>query len=219
MASTISTLDMAPSVGTPVGQAEPRATPSRAGDRRRRPASARPADTLDRMPDPSGESLPHLRWSAQPDLPDGPVLIAAFGGWNDAGDAATTAIDHLAEQWGARTFADIDPEDFFDFTSTRPEVRIDLDGRRRIDWPANVFQAATTPEGLGVVTLSGVEPQLRWRTFCDHVLVLAEGRLAAAGPPADVLTPDVIQAVYHVQADVLEHPRTGRPVIAFSGTA
>ena len=125
------------------------------------------------MPDPSGESLPHLRWSAQPDLPDGPVVIAAFGGWNDAGDAATTAVDHLEEQWGSQSFADIDPEDFFDFTSTRPEVRIDLDGRRRIDWPANVFQAATTPEGLGVVTLSGVEPQLRWRTFCDHVLGVA----------------------------------------------
>jgi predicted ATP-grasp superfamily ATP-dependent carboligase len=125
------------------------------------------------MPDPSGESLPHLRWSAQPDLPDGPILVAAFGGWNDAGDAATTAVDHLEEQWGSRPFVDIDPEDFFDFTSTRPEVRIDIDGRRRIEWPANVFRAGTTPEGLGVVTLSGVEPQLRWRTFCDHVLGVA----------------------------------------------
>ena len=85
------------------------------------------------MPDPSGESLPHLRWSAQPDLPDGPILIAAFGGWNDAGDAATTAIDHLVEQWSARPFADIDPEVFFDFTATRPEVRIDIDGHRRIE--------------------------------------------------------------------------------------
>ncbi len=125
------------------------------------------------MPDPSGESLPHLRWSAQPDLPDGPILVAAFGGWNDAGDAATTAVDHLEEQWGSQPFVDIDPEDFFDFTSTRPEVRIDIDGRRRIEWPANVFRAATTSEGLGVVTLSGVEPQLRWRTFCDHVLGVA----------------------------------------------
>jgi predicted ATP-grasp superfamily ATP-dependent carboligase len=125
------------------------------------------------MPVPSGESLPHLRWSAQPDLPDGPILIAAFGGWNDAGDAATTAIDHLVEQWSARPFADIDPEVFFDFTATRPEVRIDLDGRRRIEWPANVFQAATTANGHGVVLLSGVEPQLKWRTFCDHVLGVA----------------------------------------------
>ena len=125
------------------------------------------------MPEPSGESLPYLRWSAQPDLPDGPVLLAAFGGWNDAGDAATMAIDHLAEQWNARPFADIDPEVFFDFTTTRPEVRIDIDGRRRIDWPSNTFLGATTANGHGVVTLSGVEPQLRWRTFCDHVLGVA----------------------------------------------
>jgi len=125
------------------------------------------------MPEPSGETLPHLRWSAQPDLPDGPVLLAAFGGWNDAGDAATMAIDHLAEQWNARPFADIDPEVFFDFTATRPEVRIDIDGRRRIDWPSNTFLGATTANGRGVITLSGVEPQLRWRTFCDHVLGVA----------------------------------------------
>jgi predicted ATP-grasp superfamily ATP-dependent carboligase len=125
------------------------------------------------MPDPSGESLPHLRWSAQPDLPDGPVVLAAFGGWNDAGDAATTAVDHLAEQWNARPFVDIDPEVFFDFTATRPEIRIDLDGRRRVEWPSNVFQAATTANGRGVVTLSGVEPQMQWRTFCDHVLGVA----------------------------------------------
>jgi proteasome assembly chaperone (PAC2) family protein len=125
------------------------------------------------MPDPSGDALPHLRWSAQPDLPAGPVLIAAFGGWNDAGDAATTAIAHLSEQWSARPFADIDPEIFFDFTTTRPEVRIDLEGGRRIEWPANTFHGCITPAGQGLVTLSGVEPQLRWRTFCDHVMGVA----------------------------------------------
>jgi iron complex transport system ATP-binding protein len=56
-------------------------------------------------------------------------------------------------------------------------------------------------------------------TFCDHVLVLSEGRLAAAGDPADVLTPDLLREVYKVDADVLTHPGTGRPVIAFSGDA
>ncbi len=73
--------------------------------------------------------------------------------------------------------------------------------------------------GLGVTVIAALHDLNLAASFCDHVLVLAEGRLAAAGPPADVLTPDVIQAVYHVEADVLEHPRTGRPVIAFSGTA
>ena len=125
------------------------------------------------MSDPSGLSLPHLRWSAEPVLPSGPVMLVAFGGWNDAGDAATTALDHMAEQWQAREFADIDPEVFFDFTSTRPEVRIDVDGQRRIGWPSNAFKAATTAGGTGIVTLSGVEPQLRWRTFCDTVLGVA----------------------------------------------
>jgi proteasome assembly chaperone (PAC2) family protein len=126
------------------------------------------------MPDPSADALPHLRWLDEPDLPPGPVLLAAFGGWNDAGDAATTAVDQLADQWAARPFAEIDPEVFFDFTSTRPEVRIDLDGVRRIEWPSNTFRATVTPGGRGLVTLSGVEPQLRWRTFCDHVLGVAQ---------------------------------------------
>jgi predicted ATP-grasp superfamily ATP-dependent carboligase len=124
------------------------------------------------MSDPSDQSLPHLRWTARPDLPAETVLIAAFGGWNDAGDAATTALDHMADQWDAAPFAEIDPEVFYDFTSTRPEIRIDVDGARRIEWPTNVFRAGRVGE-LGVVTLSGVEPQLRWRTFCDHVLGVA----------------------------------------------
>ena len=71
--------------------------------------------------------------------------------------------------------------------------------------------------GLGVTVIAALHDLNLAASFCDHVLVLSEGRLAAAGAPADVLTPDVIRDVYHVEADVLEHPRTGRPVIAFSG--
>lgn len=103
----------------------------------------------------------------------GPVLVVAFEGWNDAGDAATGAIEHLWERWGATTFASIAPEEFYDFTTTRPRVRVDGERRRTIDWPANEFGWAV-PEGTaGVVLLRGVEPQLRWRTFCDHVLTVA----------------------------------------------
>jgi len=102
------------------------------------------------------------------------VLLVAFGGWNDAGDSATTAIEYLAEQWGATTFADIDPEVFYDFTVTRPEVRVDFDGIRRIDWPKNEFRSAhATPHNVDVVLLSGIEPQLKWRTFCEHVIGVA----------------------------------------------
>lgn len=116
----------------------------------------------------------HLRWDHRPALHE-PVMLVAFGGWSDAGDAATTAVDFLVEQWRARPFASIDPEVFYDFTSTRPTVRFDEHGHRRIDWPENTFAAATVPgRSIDVVTLSGVEPQLRWRTLCDHVIEVAK---------------------------------------------
>ncbi len=104
----------------------------------------------------------------------GPVLVAAFEGWNDAGDAATGAVEHMWERWDATTLASIDPEEFYDFTTTRPHVRRDDSGRRTIDWPANEFGWAE-PDGTdGVVLLRGVEPQLRWRTFCATVLEVAD---------------------------------------------
>jgi len=125
------------------------------------------------MPETSGHSLPHLRWTQPADV-DGPVLLVAFGGWNDAGDSATTAIDYMAEQWGATRFADIDPEVFYDFTVTRPEVRVDFDGIRRIEWPKNEFRSAhVTLHNVDVILLSGIEPQLKWRTFCEHVIGVA----------------------------------------------
>jgi len=103
----------------------------------------------------------------------GPVLVAAFEGWNNAGDAATGVIEHLWERWDATTIAAIDPEDFYDFTATRPHVRRGGDGQRVIDWPANEFGWAR-PDGTdGVVLLRGVEPQLRWRTFCESALEVA----------------------------------------------
>lgn len=125
------------------------------------------------MPETSGHHLPHLRWRQSADV-EGPVLLVAFGGWNDAGDSATSAIEFMAEQWNAAAFADIDPEEFYDFTITRPEVRVDLEGVRRIDWPSNEFRAAhVSPHGVDVILLSGIEPQLKWRTFCEHVIGVA----------------------------------------------
>jgi len=113
-----------------------------------------------------------LRWHFRPEL-DEPVLVVAFEGWNDAGDAASSAVRWFGDRWDATPFADIDPEDFFDFTSTRPEVRIE-DGARVIDWPSNEFSATTVPgTGRDLVLLQGVEPQLRWRTFTDAILEVA----------------------------------------------
>ena len=117
--------------------------------------------------------MAYLRWDERPKLKR-PVLIAAFEGWNDAAEAATTAARYLRDRWGARPFASVDPEDFYDFSATRPEVR--LDGlSRRIIWPANEL-SSTTPLAAGgrdVVVLIGSEPQLKWRTFCAELVSVA----------------------------------------------
>jgi predicted ATP-grasp superfamily ATP-dependent carboligase len=114
-----------------------------------------------------------VRWERRPQLRR-PVLIAAFEGWNDAGDAASLAVGYLAEAWSARRFATVDPEEFFDFTVTRPQVRMAEDSHRQIDWPSTELWAAALPRmGRDVVLLRGVEPQLKWRTFCAAVVGVA----------------------------------------------
>ena len=102
------------------------------------------------------------------------MLVAAFEGWNDAADAASNAARYLKASWGARPFATIDPEEFYDFSSTRPQVRLIGGVTREIVWPANELSAASLPEaGRDVVVLIGTEPQLRWRTFCTQVVGVA----------------------------------------------
>lgn len=114
-----------------------------------------------------------LRWESRPTLHQ-PVLIAAFEGWNDAGDGASSAAAYLARRWGAQPFASLDPEEFYDFTATRPEVRIEQASTRTIDWPTNQFSSGPLgATGRDVVFLRGVEPQLRWRTFCAAVVEVA----------------------------------------------
>jgi proteasome assembly chaperone (PAC2) family protein len=115
----------------------------------------------------------HLRLERRPTLRR-PVLVAAFRGWNDGAQGATLAASFLAQAWGARRFADIDPEEFFDFQATRPHVAL-VDGvTRRIDWPETVFFHAELP-GVerDVVILVGVEPNIRWRTFTNEIIELA----------------------------------------------
>ena len=110
-----------------------------------------------------------LRISSRPSL-ERPTLIAAFRGWNDGGQGASLAAGYLAKLWGAERFAEIDPENFFDFQATRPHVSLVEGVTRRVDWPATVFYHARPP-GLDrdAVLLLGVEPNLRWRTFTDLV--------------------------------------------------
>jgi len=112
----------------------------------------------------------HLRWSRRPALRS-PVVVAAFEGWNDAGDGASGAVRALIEAWDADPFADIDPEEFYDFTATRPLVRLVEGKTRAIEWPANTFSAATIDGAdVDVVLLLGHEPGLKWRTFCEQVV-------------------------------------------------
>ena len=113
-----------------------------------------------------------VRWDERPQLRR-PVLIAAFEGWNDAGDAASTAASYLATEWGARRLAVIDPEEFYDFTVVRPTVRLVEGFTREIDWPENEVTFGSTP-ARDIVFLHGIEPQLKWRTFTSHVVQIAE---------------------------------------------
>jgi proteasome assembly chaperone (PAC2) family protein len=113
------------------------------------------------------------RPEAEPDLPRlvEPVMIAAFEGWNDAGEAASTALEHLELSWDAEPLAAIDPEEYYDFQVTRPHVRHSGGVTRRIEWQTTRLSVATLPgTDRHVVLVNGIEPNLRWRTFCAELL-------------------------------------------------
>ncbi len=109
-----------------------------------------------------------VEYRARPDLTE-PIVICAFGGWNDGGEGATTAARELRDQWGGRRFASIDPEEFYDFQVHRPTVRLIDEQTRRIDWPSNDFWWARVGE-RDVVVFVGLEPNVRWRTYCQQIL-------------------------------------------------
>jgi proteasome assembly chaperone (PAC2) family protein len=116
--------------------------------------------------------MEHVRWLAQPKL-QRPMVVAAFTGWNDAGDAASNAVRHLIEGWGAQVLAEIDPEEFTDFATVRPHVRL-VDGRTRsIVWPTVGVWSASTPGG-DVILVLGPEPALRWRLFSQQLVGVAQ---------------------------------------------
>ncbi len=96
--------------------------------------------------------------------------MAAFEGWNDAGNAASGAAEYLLRAWNGHRFAVFDSEDLFDFTSTRPQVRLESGETRRLDWPSVLFSSASAPGSeRDVIFLAGPEPQLRWRSFAEEV--------------------------------------------------
>ncbi len=117
--------------------------------------------------------MDHIQWIEPTPALRRPTLVLAFEGWNDAGDAATAAAEHVIEVFDAEPIARITPEDFYDFSTTRPMVVLD-DGQRVIEWPAPEFSAAVLEDAeTDLVVLSGIEPQLKWRTFADAVVAVA----------------------------------------------
>ncbi|HET7763287.1 MAG TPA: PAC2 family protein [Phycicoccus sp.] len=103
-----------------------------------------------------------------------PVMICAFEGWNDAGEAASAVVEHLAEVWDAEVVAALDPEDYYDFQVNRPRVVMEA-GRRRISWrTTRVLVARDTSLGRDVVLVQGVEPSFRWRAFAIELMELAQ---------------------------------------------
>ncbi|WP_029287509.1 PAC2 family protein [Cellulomonas sp. HZM] len=108
-----------------------------------------------------------------PPQADGPVLLAAFEGWNDAGSAATQALEHLHDVWGAEQVDELDPEEYHDFQVNRPQIGIGPDGGREITWPTTAVAVATTPSGRTVVLVHGIEPSMRWRRYCGELLDIA----------------------------------------------
>ncbi|HVH22772.1 MAG TPA: PAC2 family protein [Pseudonocardia sp.] len=121
----------------------------------------------ERKPDPDARSeLPRLVE---------PVLIAAFEGWNDAGEAASTALEHLELSWDATPLASIDPEEYYDFQVTRPLVRLTDGVTRKIEWQTTRLSVAQLPgTERHVVLVNGIEPNLRWRRFCAELLSYVE---------------------------------------------
>lgn len=114
--------------------------------------------------------MSHIHYYAQPALRD-PLVIAAFQGWNDAAEATTNAVQFLVDRWSPAKIAEIDSEDFFIFTETRPHVKFNDEDKRSILWPSNEFFAYNTPDlERDIILFLGTEPQLKWQTFSQSFL-------------------------------------------------
>ena len=116
-----------------------------------------------------------LTWEG--DLPRlrSPILVCAFRGWNDAAAAASTALASIANDLEGEQIASIDPEDYFDFQSTRPTIQMDEGQTRRIEWPENNVIAVPVPSAdRDLVLFDGTEPNLRWRTFSETIATVAD---------------------------------------------
>jgi predicted ATP-grasp superfamily ATP-dependent carboligase len=116
-----------------------------------------------------------LIWDRRPDGLRAPAMVCAFQGWNDAGDAASSAVSFFASALDARRFARIESEEFYDFQANRPCVSFNDAGKREIVWPTvEVFEATAPRAPRDLVLVQGVEPSMRWKAFCGQLIDLAE---------------------------------------------
>jgi proteasome assembly chaperone (PAC2) family protein len=112
-------------------------------------------------------------WNGRPTLRK-PVMVCAFNGWNDAGEAASAAVSFIRGSFDAEEVASIDPEEFFDFTAVRPTVRLTEGMARKIEWPVATISAAPVPGAEGdLVMLQATEPSLRWRRYTENLVATA----------------------------------------------
>jgi predicted ATP-grasp superfamily ATP-dependent carboligase len=116
-----------------------------------------------------------LIWDRRPGGLRAPAMVCAFHGWNDAGDAASSAVSFLASALDARRFARVDSEEFYDFQANRPRVQFAEANAREIVWPTvEVFEALAPRAPRDLVLVQGIEPSMRWRAFSSHLVDLAE---------------------------------------------
>jgi proteasome assembly chaperone (PAC2) family protein len=114
-----------------------------------------------------------LIWIDRPRLRR-PVMLCAFKGWNDAGEAASAAVSFIRESFDAEDVASIDPEEYFDFTAVRPTVRLTEGLTREIDWPSATLSAAAVQGAESdLLMLQATEPSLRWRRYTDNLVAVA----------------------------------------------
>lgn len=115
-----------------------------------------------------------IELDALTDLVD-PVVIAAFEGWNDAADAASSLVQHLMDSWDATVVGQVDPEDYYDFQVNRPVAGLDDQGRRVLEWPGTVIAVASPPDlERDVILVRGIEPNMRWRQFTAEILAACD---------------------------------------------
>ena len=116
-----------------------------------------------------------LIWESDVPQLRSPMLVCSFRGWNDAAGASSRALAAVAESLDAELLAQIDPEEFFDFQTTRPTITLKEGQARHIEWPQNNMYTARVPAAdRDLVLFDGTEPNLRWRTFSEGIATAAD---------------------------------------------